>query len=113
MWVTGQRRTNEHTQMSRQRDRQTNKQTDKQTETELPCKLSTWKKGNEDEQIMLSVAHQPMAPMTLLVHVYYIHVHVFMSSVTLIQKRHVPGRTQEKLYSLSVITAQYMQDTHW
>ena len=31
-----------------------------------------------------------------------------MSSVTLIQKRHVPGRTQEKLYSLSVITAQYM-----
>ena len=49
-----------------------------------------------------------MAPMTLLVHVYYIHVHVFMSSVTLIQKRHVPGRTQEKLYSLSVITAQYM-----
>ena len=44
----------------------------------------------------------------LLVHVYYIHVHVSMSSVTLIQKRHVPGRTQEKLYSLSVITAQYM-----
>ena len=44
----------------------------------------------------------------LLVHVYYIHVHVFMSSVTLMQKRHVPGRTQEKLYSLSVITAQYM-----
>ena len=41
----------------RQTDRQTNKQTDKQTETELPCKLSTWKKGNEDEQIMLSVAH--------------------------------------------------------
>ena len=31
MWVTGQRRTNEHTQMSRQRDRQTkNKQTNRQ-----------------------------------------------------------------------------------
>ena len=44
-------------QTDRQTDRQTNKQTDKQTETELPCKLSTWKKGNEDEQIMLSVAH--------------------------------------------------------
>ena len=44
-------------QTDKQTDRQTNKQTDKQTETELPCKLSTWKKGNEDEQIMLSVAH--------------------------------------------------------
>ena len=38
-------------------DRETDKQTNKQTETELPCKLSTWKKGNEDEQILLSVAH--------------------------------------------------------
>ena len=36
---------------------QTDRQTDKQTETELHCTLSWLKKGNEDEQIMLSVAH--------------------------------------------------------
>ena len=64
--------------MSRQRDRQTNKQTDKQTETELPCKLSTWKKGNEDEQIMLSVAHQPMAPMTFYWYMYIIYMCMYL-----------------------------------
>ena len=78
MWVTEQRRTNEHTQMSRQRDRQTNKQTDKQTETELPCKLSTWNKGNEDEQIMLSVAHQPMAPMTFYWYMYITYMCMYL-----------------------------------
>ena len=31
------------------------RQTDRQSE--LHCKLSRWKKGNEDEQIMFSVAH--------------------------------------------------------
>ena len=34
---------------------QTDRQTDRQSEWHY--KLSRWKKGNEDEQIMLSVAH--------------------------------------------------------
>ena len=42
-------------QTDRQTDRQTGRQTDRQSEWH--CKLSRWKKGNEDEQIMLSVAH--------------------------------------------------------
>ena len=35
-------------------DRQTDRQTDRQSEWH--CKLSRWKKGNEDEQIIFSVA---------------------------------------------------------
>ena len=55
-WLDRGERRNLH----KRADRQTNRQ----TETELHCTLSWLKKGNEDEQIMLSVAHKPMAPMT-------------------------------------------------
>ena len=46
---------NVHKRADSQTDRQTDRQTDKQSEWH--CKLSRWKKGNEDEQIMLSVGH--------------------------------------------------------
>ena len=59
--------------LDRQTDRQTARQTDRQTDCQKddskeqwtnPQKdKSRWKKGNEDEQIMLSVAHQSVAPM--------------------------------------------------
>ena len=39
-----------------------------------------------------------------------IRKHVFMSSVSC---TNAPGCTQEWLYSLIMITAQYMYDTHW
>ena len=53
----------------RQTDRWTARQTDCQKDdskeqwTNPQKDKSRWKKGNEDEQIMLSVAHQPVAPM--------------------------------------------------
>ena len=57
----------------RQTDRWTARQTDRQTDCQKddskeqwtnPQKdKSRWKKGNEDEQIMLSVAHYSVAPM--------------------------------------------------
>ena len=49
----------------RQTDRQTDCLTDdsKEQQTNPQIDTSRWKKENEDEQIMLSVAHQPVAPM--------------------------------------------------
>ena len=63
--------------LDRQTDRQTDGLLDRQTDRQTDCQKddskeqwtnpqkdkSRWKKGNEDEQIMLSVAHQPVAPM--------------------------------------------------
>ena len=53
--MTDRKTVNGRMNVHKRADRQTDRQTDRQSEWHY--KLSRWKKGNEDEQIMLSVGH--------------------------------------------------------